>query len=277
MNSGLSENNCFWIKQWSVLLDVGICFRAVASNNSLLLTHAHTDHSAGLMYYLALRSLFRLPACTIFVPEPNVADFSTIIKTWERLEGVSYKYNLVGVTEQTKVILNHNAYLVGYPVHHRIPSVGYTIIQTKQKLRPEYQGYPNHEIKRLRQENPDIIQHIQTPWLSYLGDCRFDSLMANPIALESRYLLLECTYLDEDIELEHARCWGHIHWHEIIAHADLFQKNHKIILTHFSTRYSRKYIQDVIQRETPDSLKDKIVVWLNYDSSDKETKEFTLD
>jgi ribonuclease Z len=72
-----------------------------------------------------------------------------------------------------------------------------------------------------------------------------------------KILFIECTYLDDKKNVEKAREWGHIHLDEIIQNADSF-KNEKIVLIHFSKRYSPKTIKELVYSKIPPSLTDRV-------------------
>ncbi len=263
-----SQNNCFWIKQLDVLLDIGICSRALISMNQLLLTHVHTDHSAGLVYYLSQRKLFPLPKCSVYVHQEIKENLLKIIQIWEQLEDMQYNYDLIGVQPDTKYPLTRNAFFTAHPVKHRVPALGYTIFETKQKLKPEYQSLSNQEIIALKKQNIPICDALETPILTYLGDCDFSSFTENSLFQKSEYLIMECTYLDQWKDISHAQRWGHIHLDQIIANIALFQNIYRIILTHFSSRYSAEYIQKNIMNKCPPELLQKIVIWPMHQEAD---------
>lgn len=256
-----SKETCLWIKALSVLLDIGVCNRHTLPMDNLLLSHAHMDHAAGIAYYLSQRKLFRQPAAKIYVPSSTVEGFAQILHIWEKLEELHYDFELVGAEEGKRYPLVKNYYFVASPVYHRIPSLGYTIYESKDKLKAEYLACSSEEILKLKQNNVQLCTTVHTPILSYLGDCNFASFAENPIFRQSRYLLLECTFLDERKNAEHAKRWGHIHLQEITSHPELFAENQKIVLLHFSSRYYPQYVKKVLQERCSSELLEKILVW----------------
>ncbi|XVF11973.1 hypothetical protein REPUB_Repub08aG0074800 [Reevesia pubescens] len=55
-------------------------------------------------------------------------------------------------------------------------------------------------------------------------------------ALKARILVVENTFIDNSVSVEHATDYGHIHLSEIINYANKFE-NKAILLIHFSARY----------------------------------------
>ncbi len=257
-----SKNNCFWVKQWDILLDIGTHFKNIISIRNVLLTHAHTDHSAGLIYYLSQRELFDFPPCRIYTPPSTVEKFQKAIRAWEELEEITYKYQVFPAEVNTRHILDRNHYFQAYPVHHRIASTGYTIFEHKKKLKKEYLYLSSSEIQNLENKEK-ITEEITWPVLSYLGDCDFDSFVCNKDFQRSQVLILESTFIDHWKNIDHAKLWGHIHLNQIFGNPEFFQENQKIILTHFSSRYTPQYVERIVKSQCPNSLKEKIIIWPN--------------
>jgi ribonuclease Z len=74
----------------------------------------------------------------------------------------------------------------------------------------------------------------------------------------------ECTFIDDN-EIEMAQKKGHSHLNKIIAILEE-KKNEieceKIILNHFSMKYSEKHILEALESKLPEFIKDKITVML---------------
>ena len=97
-----------------------------------------------------------------------------------------------------------------------------------------------------------------------MGDCMGESLLENQRVFQSKVLITECTFLaPEDYEMSHKK--GHTHITQI---ADALNrmgdqvKCEKIILAHFSMKYSEKYIREMIAKEIPEKFLDRIVAFI---------------
>ncbi|KAF3335454.1 ribonuclease Z [Carex littledalei] len=80
---------------------------------------------------------------------------------------------------------------------------------------------------------------ILVPEVAFTGDTTSDFILdpRNSDALRAKVLITEATFLDEEIDVEHAKKHGHMHISEIMEHAKWF-RNEAILLTHFSSRYT---------------------------------------
>lgn len=77
-----------------------------------------------------------------------------------------------------------------------------------------------------------------SPEIAFTGDTMSDFIVDsnNSDVLRARVLVMESTFVDNRITVEHARDYGHTHLSEIVSYADRFE-NKAILLIHFSARY----------------------------------------
>lgn len=245
------------IPSLSILLDIGNLPIDHAHLENLLLTHGHLDHSAGVPYYISQRSLRNLKPPNIYVPEKLHDDLSTILKIYQRIEGFDYLYNLISTPINSFVELNQNYSFKALKTFHRIDSQGYTIYEKTKKLKDEYKTLPKDELMNLKSKGNEVSYEKKIPLISFSGDTRIEYVLENEDVANSKILFLECTYLDNKKNVATAREWGHIHIDEIIENANYF-KNERIVLIHFSKRYSYKMIRELVYTKIPDVLKDRV-------------------
>lgn len=255
-----SQATCLWIKSLDVLFDIGAIDNIALAVNTLLLSHAHGDHSGALMSYLSQRRLFPLPYAKIYVPAQTKDLFVQMLSICQKLEDLEYHFEIIGAEPGKRYELKKNFFFMASPVQHRVPALGYTIYEEKKKLKQEYISLSPEEIKILREKGIEIFSLVQNPVFSYLGDCTLDSYLQNEAFRKSKYLVLECTFLDSKRTMEHARHWGHIHLEEILQSPDVFSENQKLLLIHFSARYHKNYVEKVLKTKCPPCLLEKIVL-----------------
>jgi ribonuclease Z len=241
----------------SILFDIGNLPVDHAHHENLLLTHGHLDHSAGIPYYISQRSLRKLKPPNIYVPQELYEDLQSILKIYQKIEGFEYLYNLVPVKINEFMQINSNMYFKALKTFHRIVSQGYTIYEKNKKLKEEYKNYSKDQILSLKNQGIDLQEEKYIPIVSFSGDTKIEYVLENKDVANSKILFIECTYLDDKKNVEKAREWGHIHLDEIVQNADSF-KNEKIVLIHFSKRYSPKTIKELVYSKIPTSLKDRI-------------------
>lgn len=261
---GVSEGGvrtCIIIKKYNLMFDIGFIHPDRIHIPNVLLTHAHIDHFAGIPYYISQRSLRQLTPPNLYVHEKIYEKLVNILKLYSELEEFEYQYNLEVVKQNDIIPLNKKYHFKTFPAYHRIPAQGYTIYEQVNKLKPEFHGLDGKEIAQKKTQGVELVTKLDIPMVSFSGDTTIEYVLENKDVLESKILIMECTYIDDARSVKHARAWGHIHLDEIIQNASLF-KNDVVILTHFSKRYSARYIKDTIYKKIPYILKDRIYCFL---------------
>lgn len=251
---------CYQLPGFDLNLDIGRCPDGAERQSRLLLTHAHIDHAAGLPYYVSLRGLYGFPPPTVYAPRASIPAMSELLSAWGRLQSDSERCTLVGVEPGETVDLGRGLSAEIFSVDHGIDSVGYTIRQRRRKLLPELAGAPGHRIRDLADAGETIHHHIEHPELSFAGDTTIEVLRRSPQILESRVLLLECTFVGPGVSSDEAKERGHVHLEQLIPWADHF-RNERVLLTHFSQRHERARVDAELEK-LPVSLRRKVeVVW----------------
>jgi ribonuclease Z len=151
-----------------------------------------------------------------------------------------------------------------FPVTHRVPSIGYTIFAHKRKLKPEYAGVPGPELARLRKSGVDVQVDVDAPLFTFIGDCIGKSLLDEAHIWDSPVVIIEATFLDAGEE-ELAARKGHTHLSEIAAAleqlGDRVQTQH-IVLKHFSMKYPREQVVELVGAGIPERFRDRIRILL---------------
>jgi len=128
-------------------------------------------------------------------------------------------------------------YLEAFPVVHSqgVISLGYNIVEVRNRLRPEYRDLPQSAIvKLIREGGKEEITEEYTQRLRYYGG---DSVPLRPGPIEGTEVLLhEATFLaDEDRkEYKHSTLW------EAIEVAKKAEVKRELICFHISSRYRQR-------------------------------------
>jgi len=251
---------CYMLPNFQVAFDTGRCPDALVDLPRIFLTHGHLDHAAGLPYYISQRSLKHLPPPDIHCPIEIVEPLTQILKLWQKIEGFEYEIRLHGMSPGDEVELRKDLRVRALKSHHRVPCRGYAVLRKSRKLKDEFLSVPGREIKRMKDRGDDIFEDRDIPVFAFSGDTTIEFLADNEAARQATVLFIECTYIDDKRPVARAREWGHIHLDEVIAHAHLFE-NERIVLTHFSKRYTRRFIQHILGKKIQDkAFLDRIFV-----------------
>ena len=252
-------------------VDMGECPLSATPLDHVFLTHAHGDHARCLMRHHSLRKMMGVERDSVYyMPEFISENAKEWIKAEAIFEGVAetkFRYpEIEPVKAGNRQFLRYRKEIALEPfeVKHSIPAMGGTLYFYKKKLKDEFLGKTATEIIELRKNGVEITREVYEPLVSFMGDCLGESLLDNSHVFQSKVLITECTFLDEGEEAM-SKKKGHSHLKDIVnALNELGDeiKCEKIILSHFSMKYSERHIRDALDKGIPDKFKEKIVAFV---------------
>jgi ribonuclease Z len=243
------------------LFDVGWPLRSAASARNLFLSHGHVDHAGGLSTLLGARALFSHPRpLRVFLPAEIEGPLTEALAALSRLQRYDLAVDLVPMQPGQEVALRGDLVARAFRTYHPVPSLGYLIVRRVAKLLPELRGLSGREIADRRARGEVVSYTIDRLELAYATDTLAVVLDREPSVLESRVLILECTFLDERKPLAEARAGCHIHLDELIERAHLF-RNEALVLMHFSQLYRPGDVREILARRLPQELRGRVIAF----------------
>ncbi|KAL4280829.1 hypothetical protein GQ457_03G017720 [Hibiscus cannabinus] len=241
------HETCIIFPTLNLAFDIGRCPQRALSQDFLFISHGHMDHIGGLPMYVATRGLYGMKPPTIIVPTCIKEDVEKLFQVHRKMDQSELKHNLVGLDVGEEFFLRRDLKVRAFRTYHVIPSQGYVVYSVKQKLKEEYLGLPGNEIKNLKSSGVEITNTTTVPEVAFTGDTMSDFIVdeANLDVLRAKILVVESTFVDNSVSVEHARDYGHVHLSEIINYAGKFE-NRAILLIHFSARYALENIQEAV-------------------------------
>ncbi|KAM5570688.1 tRNase Z TRZ1 [Rosa sericea] len=246
------HETCVIFPSLKLSFDIGRCPQRAIAQDFLFISHAHMDHIGGLPMYVATRGLYSMKPPTIIVPKCIKEVVKELFEVHRKMDQSELKHNLIGLDAGEEFHMRKDLKVKAFRTYHRIPSQGYVVYSVKHKLKQEYLGLSGTEIKELKLSGVEITDTLIEPQVAFTGDTTSDFIVdsSNIDVLRAKILVMESTFLDESITVEHARDYGHIHLSEIINHAERFE-NKAILLIHFSARYTVEEIQRAVSALPP--------------------------
>ncbi len=246
------EETVIGVPQLDVCFDIGKAPDQLISINHVLLTHGHMDHAAGIAYYLSHRKFNGMSEGTVLTPPNTIKSIRQILDAWGRLDGNAIPAKLVGVGPGDEYPIKPNLIARVFPTKHTRQSVGFSVIETRKKLKPEYYGLPGPEIVKLKKQGVTIEYPVEAPLVSYLGDTQYVDFSQLEYVAQSRILIAECTFFADE-HTGRADAGRHMH---IDDFGPLLERmdNEIVIITHLTHRTgiaeARRMLQERLSEET---------------------------
>jgi ribonuclease Z len=256
--SAAGEENVVALPQLDVCFDAGKAPQQIIPINHLLLTHGHMDHSAGIAYYLSQRNFCGISAGTLLAPEPLTEYIKTILDAWGQLDGNSIPVNLVGVKPGDEYQIKPNLFTRVFATKHSRGSVGYTILEKRKKLKPEYLKLSGLELVELKKRGVAIDYAVELPLVSYLGDTQYGQFAQLNYVMSSKILITECTFFLGE-HLERAQVGRHMHADDMVRLMEQSDNQH-VILMHITQRTGIGDIRRALRDRLPKEACEKIVI-----------------
>lgn len=248
---------CIQIPQFKLVFDIGLCPSSAIRQEHVFLTHTHIDHMAGVLRHCSTRELMNMPPPTYYMDPQYLDAFSDLMESARRLNHAKMPCHIQGVSPKESIHIKGKYSVRSFRSIHRIPCIGYALIESRKKLRSEFKQLSKEEIHELFNQGTEITETIEIPLFCYPGDTCIDVMQREEIARRSEILFIELTFLDDRVSPESARLHGHIHIQDIIDNEELFVDNAHIVFMHFSSRYKPEQIRQILQEKLPESLQSK--------------------
>ncbi len=249
------------VPELDVLLDIGMPFRSAAGVGTLLLSHAHADHLGALGSLLGIRALhgIKTPLRAI-MPAEIVPEVQRALAALSELQRWPLAIEAIGVEAGDEVVLRKDLVVRAFRTFHPVPSLGYQVVRRAQKLRAEFTHLTGPEIATRRHAGEDLLETIEHREVAYATDTLVQVLEHEPGLLDSKVLILECTFLDDRKSRDAARAGCHIHLDELIERAEVLTNAH-LVLMHFSQLYRPAEVREILDRRVPAALRARIHVF----------------
>lgn len=241
--------------------DLGRCPSDLVSIPNVFLSHAHLDHAAGVAYWLSQRRLSRQSGGVVRTDPSAVERWRRILALHEELEGVGYDARIEAMAPGDSVSVRKDLVMSAFRVDHRIPTLGFCASESRGRLRPEWAGKSEAEIRTAAAAGERVKETVWRPLVAFCGDTAKGVFeLAPPEVWKAKVLLLECSFVEER-DRERSKDWGHLHLDEIAEQADRFE-NEVLVLTHITLRTRPEEVRQRIARVLPAHLAKRTVPFL---------------
>jgi ribonuclease Z len=219
------------------------------------------DHAAGIAYYLSHRNFCGQSPGTILAPQNLLGPIREVIDAWSRLDGSKIPANLVGVKAGDEYQIKPNLIVRVFPTKHSEGSVGYSVIEKRKKIKPEYAKLTGPQIVELKKQGIQIDYPLEIPIVTYLGDTQYVDFSQLKYIAESRILIAECTFYETD-HSGRAEAGRHIHINEFTALIEKLNNEH-IIVTHTTQRTPMREVRRILKEALSPEKYKRVVLFMD--------------
>jgi len=240
------EESVIAAPEYNVCFDIGRAPREVISIDNVCLSHGHMDHAAGAAYYLSQRGFLGIAPGRIIVHRSLAQSFQKLMDVWSDIEGHPSPGKIIGVEHLEDVPIRRGLRVRAFQVNHAAGALGFTLIESRHKLKAEFQGKTGPQLVELKRQGIAIEDHVDIPVLTYTGDTALGRFLELDFVRRSQVLVMECTFFDRDHRTR-ATAGRHIHVLDLPRALEVVPEA-KVLLTHLSRRTDLKVAKRILER-----------------------------
>lgn len=239
------EETVIVVPELNVAFDVGRAPREVIPIDHILLSHGHMDHAAGLAYYFSQRNFQGVPPGCVVAHHKLVPAIEDLMRVWSRIEGHLSPGRVVGVDEDEDFEVRRGLVARPFRVRHPGPTLGFSLVEVRKKLKPEYANYSGQQIAELKRSGEPVEYRLEVPKVAYCGDTQLGDFLDHDHVRNAEVLIMECTFFEPE-HLERARKGQHMHVRDLPALMERV-RNPQILLSHITRRTFMREVKRVLK------------------------------
>ena len=248
------------LPEQKILFDLGGSPWDFQNTPTAFVTHGHLDHMAALPVFVARRRMMKMEPPAVYVPAEIEPAVQQLLRAWQKLDRGRMAVELVGLEPGEEVELNRELAVTTFATTHTVPSLGYVLWGKKRKLKPEFAGLTQDEIRIEAMRGTQMSAEVREPLVAYTGDTSPRGLFDCPDALRAKLLITEMTFFRKDHRREKIHKYGHMHLDDVVERADAFE-NEAILFLHASTRTGERPFRRAIEKRLPAELLERTTIW----------------
>ncbi|MCB9850533.1 MAG: hypothetical protein H6817_07495 [Phycisphaerales bacterium] len=239
------EETTIALPELNVCFDAGRAPREIVPIDTLCVSHGHMDHAAGIPYYLSQRSFIGTSPGRVVIHQRLAPHVAELMACWSKIEGHESPAEIIGVSDGQEVPLRRDLLLRAYAVRHGAFALGFSIIERRHKLKPEYADRTGPQLVELKKQGISIQNTIEVPLVAYVGDTADGPHFDLDHVRNAHLLIMECTFFDPE-HVVRAQAGKHIHVRDMRKILPRLRNPH-ILLGHVTRRTDLRAAKRILQ------------------------------
>jgi ribonuclease Z len=222
------------VPEHNVCFDVGRAPAEIIPIDTVCLTHGHMDHAAGIAYYFSQRAFIGNAPGRVLLHRSLAQPVQALMAVWCDIEGHHSPGEILAVEPGQDVPIRRGLLVRPFAVNHGAGALGYSLIEVRHKLKPEYRDLSGPQLVELKKKGVTIENRVEVALVAYCGDTALGRFLDHDHVRDARVLLLECTFFEGE-HVTRARAGRHLHVCDLPEVMDRVRCPH-VMLTHLSQR-----------------------------------------
>jgi len=235
----------FAVEAFDVAVDMGRCSALLAAQSTVLLTHCHSDHTAGLVAWLSARARrYRGLPLRIVVPAQRRNALLTALEHWPDLDNMRRRLDLarvlVPVSPGDELDLPEGGRARAFALHHTTTCVGWQLLAPGRRR----------------------------PRLVVAGDSTVLPFRDEPSLLDAEVAVVDCTFVEPGTRVA-ARLSGHSHLQEWLEFFPQMSCD-RLVLAHLPAELTAERFLELVGTSVMGGA--KLVPWIASDRDERHEK-----